>query len=352
MPIISGKWQIYGGCSIRAELDEPMNCTYFNGTKWSIVSRVYTKYLTQLAGHIYITYLTVDNSDLMIGRYSEGLDGSGPTYKPSSHTEYYVQEGTLDFGETEQTISDTLYSLLTKWASPHSKTINGTFTLKPYIQWPNIEHTCYDFFNFTNGGQNYEAFGMYSDSIQGKKVDDDAFYMIAHDQGGNGYITWHTGNAKDRTFEIVGEHKVSKRFYDWLMVNCAEKGKNCDPITVDMTDFSLRQGNHIISVNARASGYKDSDESNAVSYEVSFISFGIDHMGVVQHNTAKEGMTWGEWVESKYNTDIYRNAGDRITYNGHLLFYDSLYSEPVKPNDTIRRSHVYCLKYDSSGSND
>lgn len=69
--------------------------------------------------------------------------------------------------------------------------------------------------------------------------------------------------------------------------------------TLDLSTLKLSVGTHEITAKARASGYKDSEPSNAVSYVVrQTITFTIG--GTTYY--AEEGMTWGEWVDSEYNT--------------------------------------------------
>jgi hypothetical protein len=76
--------------------------------------------------------------------------------------------------------------------------------------------------------------------------------------------------------------------------------------TFDLSTLNLSAGTHEITVKARASGFADSPASNAVSYvvagdEIAFAIYGTAYYTYY----AKEGMTWGEWVESEYNTGGY-----------------------------------------------
>ena len=73
--------------------------------------------------------------------------------------------------------------------------------------------------------------------------------------------------------------------------------------TFDLSTLDLSAGEHIITVKAKADGYKTSEASESLSYIVSasLITFSIEGT----EYTAEEGMTWREWVESDYNTNGY-----------------------------------------------
>ena len=58
---------------------------------------------------------------------------------------------------------------------------------------------------------------------------------------------------------------------------------------------------------------------------------------------AKEGMTWGEWVNSAYNTDGYKISGDTVKSSDNFTVYDYDASSPTvqKSSDTILANRGY-----------
>lgn len=76
------------------------------------------------------------------------------------------------------------------------------------------------------------------------------------------------------------------------------------------------------------------------------ISFIIDDSrnenGTIKTYQAEEGMTWGEWVESNYNTDGYVNDRGYIFNEGLIgLFYDIEYENYITANDVITSITYY-----------
>lgn len=72
------------------------------------------------------------------------------------------------------------------------------------------------------------------------------------------------------------------------------------------------------------------------------ISFMISENGTIKTYQAEEGMTWGEWVESDYNTDGYINDQGYIFNQGFIgLFYDIEYENYITANDVITSITYY-----------
>lgn len=74
----------------------------------------------------------------------------------------------------------------------------------------------------------------------------------------------------------------------------------------------------------------------------SLISFSVTLGGTISYQ-AEEGMTWGDWVESEYNTDGWTNEHDAtsrnyIWKNGHAIYYNH---NGVLPTDTILNNTAY-----------
>ena len=89
---------------------------------------------------------------------------------------------------------------------------------------------------------------------------------------------------------------------------------------------SYKDGNEFITPNV--SWIKESD---VIKYNsIKLITFIIENLSY----QAEEGMTWGEWVNSSYNTDNYINAG---TYIGKDNEYGSIKKSNivVLPTDVI-----------------
>lgn len=66
------------------------------------------------------------------------------------------------------------------------------------------------------------------------------------------------------------EQEISDTFYTWFIANATQQTSEPGivPVTFDLSTLNLPAGTHSITVKARASGYADSAESNAVSYVV------------------------------------------------------------------------------------
>ena len=71
-----------------------------------------------------------------------------------------------------------------------------------------------------------------------------------------------------------------------------------------------------------------------VEKNVNLISFTItDRYSPTYTYQAEEGMTWGEWIESSYNTDGYYISGVKVlfSFNGHRVVYEV--NNPYRPGD-------------------
>ena len=73
--------------------------------------------------------------------------------------------------------------------------------------------------------------------------------------------------------------------------------------------------------------------------KVSLISFSVYHTGKKSEYTAKEGMTWEQWVESSYNFE-----GATVTANGKILFSSYLVNDVTK-DDEIISNYMYNTSY-------
>jgi hypothetical protein len=71
---------------------------------------------------------------------------------------------------------------------------------------------------------------------------------------------------------------------------------------------------------------------------------------------AEEGMTWGEWVDSEYNTNGFYISGVGIfrgtQMSGQMsgqIYNDNSLSTCTEPSDTIINGHSYGIAYGGSG---
>ena len=128
---------------------------------------------------------------------------------------------------------------------------------------------------------------------------------------------------------------------DNVIVNvvCVEKPRKSVDLTTLAGWSALSDGSHSITIVAKADGYRDSEPSAAVSVEkasaVTLISFTI--AGTTYQ--AEEGMTWGEWVNSSYNTSGYYVRQDGAITNN--IYFVSTPAGHVSSTDTIVSDYSY-----------
>lgn len=113
---------------------------------------------------------------------------------------------------------------------------------------------------------------------------------------------------------------------------------------------TLSDGNHNITIVAKADGYRDSEHSSAVTVTkqstATLISFTIDGTSY----QAEEGMTWAQWVNSSYNTDsnfISFNNEILASVNGFVVSYNGM---TVKTSEIIVANRAYYLSSGGSGN--
>ena len=56
---------------------------------------------------------------------------------------------------------------------------------------------------------------------------------------------------------------------------------------------------------------------------------------------AEEGMTWNQWVNSKYKTDYWENDGSAIIDNNNMMVITG-----ISVNDTIIANYTYQTEFD------
>ena len=150
---------------------------------------------------------------------------------------------------------------------------------------------------------------------------------------------------------VIPENEISTSMV------CTITSKLVTPrISIDLTTLSgwesLSDGDHTITIVAKADGYRDSEPSEGVTVTkeagVTLITFTIDGTSY----QAEEGMTWGEWVDSSYNTDgfaVFTNM--YIALNASkLVSANSDSSGSVLTSDVIESNYSYQLAGSGSGN--
>lgn len=112
--------------------------------------------------------------------------------------------------------------------------------------------------SFYSDGEYFVGIARYTNALQYKNSNDSTYYYVYDGTIEDG--SWFDERYREVIFE--GEQEVSKEFYDWFTAN------------------AVRQ---------------------TITFTIGTVSY-----------TALSGMTWGEWVESEYNTDGY------YIFNGFL----------------------------------
>ena len=170
-------------------------------------------------------------------------------------------------------------------------------------------------------------------------------------------IGWNNGAYK--TINItskLSEVTDGEQLLTWLQENATKQ--EATRISIDLTTLSgwssLSSGTHNITIVAKADGYRDSEPSEGVTVTKqsattpTLISFTIDGTSY----QAEEGMTWGEWVESSYNTDGFAVFTNKyIALNASkLVSTNSNSSGSVLTSDVIESDYSYQLAGSGSGN--
>lgn len=187
------------------------------------------------------------------------------------------------------------------------KKISGKWRLNDFVNLkyngPALTYNGGSKINFTSNGASFDGIYFAGFSTRNNHADWEVYYAA----NGINYLVLTVGSEwTDDPYRYIDfgstEQEVSNAFYAWLTENAEqmEEEPTNPTINFDLSTLGLSAGTHRITVKARASGYADSAESEAVSYAASdLITFTI---GGTTYQ-AVSGMTWGEWVESEYNTD-------------------------------------------------
>lgn len=117
--------------------------------------------------------------------------------------------------------------------------------------------------------------------------------------------------------------------------------------TFDLSSLGLEPGTYAVTVKATGKNVYDSEASAEVSYSVSstkLINFSVQGIYNCQ---AEEGMTWGEWVDSEYNTSSFLIQNGEVHTSGFAVV--RLNGAVVKGTDTIIADATYTRDEMTSG---
>ena len=105
-------------------------------------------------------------------------------------------------------------------------------------------------------------------SSTGLNYKEQALYTYSGEKTFIGFSTF--ANATEPTYAVGDEFTFYAETEETLTLYIVEEGDEGEhtPTTVDISTLGLSEGTHFITVKAKASGYTNSDESNAVSYTV------------------------------------------------------------------------------------
>lgn len=109
--------------------------------------------------------------------------------------------------------------------------------------------------------------------------------------------------------------------------------------TFNLSTLNLSAGTHSITVKARARGYADSVASTAAYYEVETAKIKYFIIG----DTAfmyEAGMTWGEWISTPYNADVFSLKRGKVVDKNGLAVVDED-NNAVKGSDVISNACYY-----------
>jgi hypothetical protein len=160
--------------------------------------------------------------------------------------------------------------------------------------------------NFASNGNEYielEAYPSWGVFISYRFGDTGRDSVYCRDDG---YTFTGWADEAYRTIEVLEDtEETNVNDYNWFVANYIPKPSAS--ATFDLSTLNLPAGTHTITVKARASGYADSAESAAVSYVVESANLIIFTLAkwdgtFIASLQAEEGMTWEQWVVSKYNT--------------------------------------------------
>ena len=129
-------------------------------------------------------------------------------------------------------------------------------------------------------------------------------------------------------------------------ITTKQSGSSTTKQQIDISTLSgwanLSNGAHSITVKAKASSYTDSAASNAVTVTkgtTPLITFGIEG----GNYSAEEGMTWGEWVASSYNTANFVIANTNQIQDSSTGKYVAVADERVTTDEAIIANKSYML---------
>ncbi len=239
---------------------------------------------------------------------------------------------------------------------PVHDVLSGTRRFK---DWVVLTYNGTETVNFTSNGVAYTGikFEGYLDGMPGILTDWKMYYLQGEVATLVMTLDSEWVDEAYRTVEFSESTAISMTLLAWINDNTEQvvDEPTSPTVTFDLSALNLSAGTHSITVRAKANGYADSAESNAVSYVVAdLITFTSAPYGADYSATryAEDGMTWQEWVESEYNTvDWYIGEDGRVYISDELSGYKQVEynSSPVYGYEEIIPNGQYFFQGTHSG---
>lgn len=301
-------------------------------------------------GHENVTFIsngrTFASMSTSIGQYGETVlvyADSGYDYIIYAYSGdgwHSANHRTVDFGTSEQEVSEEFYVWLDKYANRIKRVLSGKRVFDSDLPLTEFE----EIIDFKS--MDYTLVKMYSDGRDMKYVLDGGTEEIyVYDGSAN---KWQDTKLKTIDFGKT-EQNVSEKFYQWIMSNTsvAPEDTGIDPVDPDienliiplsspvgmklLTKGKLCDKNIVIKVSFDPS---DNLEVYDGQYEdlPDLITFSVN-VHERKEYLAMRGVTWTEWQFSDYNTGgIYINhenvvcddCGQNLFYNGAPVLYDDV----------------------------
>ena len=124
------------------------------------------------------------------------------------------------------------------------------------------------------------------------------------------------------------------------------RSNSCAPIVPALLEFAIKSIGNGYYAKAEDVGDIETALDNIITIQESLIGGGISLISFTIDGTeyqAEEGMTWGEWIESEYNTDswvLYEAFDHYVIFDGKYFVYDNLLGE-IHSSHEIVANHDY-----------
>lgn len=283
------------------------------GTKWVLNSGPYTR-----PNFSYNINFTSNSSNFTSFSGNYDIYGSHLKYDNS-----YVYERLSWSSENYRIISitngnDVSNPNLLVWLNNNATYIfiedltNTTWVFKEDLVWGDAQYAI----NFTSNnlsfkGIKYEVYSADIDRLFYINTDDSELKVCEYDADTAAYWTWIDNSYK--TIEISNGTDATNLFLIADLIKSAILQEPITPTkTFDLSTLQLSAGTHTIQIKARASGYKDSNFSNSVSYTKP-ATYDVEF--VLMSDTNGSAMSHFEY-DNKKNGRYYENGAEHFYVNG------------------------------------